>query len=168
MTDSIDRFFAEWGGQQASLPPLDPDMQYIYRIARVSRILGDRLDATCARLGLTRSQFEAMAVLRRRAPEALSAQDLMAASFLSSGSVTAMLKQLIDRGLVQRATDPQDGRRIRVWLSERGVEVIEVAVRERASDNAELARLLPPPARQHMNTLMREFLTALEAIEDTA
>lgn len=165
MSDSIDHFFAEWATQHVDLPPLDGEMQFVYRIARVSKILGERLDASCARHGLTRSQFEAMAVLRRRHPVPLSAQDLMDASFLTSGSVTAMLRQLVAMGLVTRSPDPVDGRRIQVSLTPRGITVIEAAVRERLQDNAALARLLPETSRAQLNTRMRDFLSALESLD---
>lgn len=169
MTDSIDRFLAEWAVQMAKsgLPELPPDAQYIYRMARVCKILGDRLDATCARHDLTRSQFEAMAVLRRRHPEPLSAGDLMKAAFLTSGSVTAMLNQLLDKNLVQRQPHKEDRRRIEVQLTPEGIRKIEAAIAERIQDNVALARLLPKKPREEINSLMRHFLAAAEALEDT-
>lgn len=165
MSDSIDTFFEEWGIQALSgwPPELPEDIQYIYRIARMCKILGDRLDATCARHGLTRSQFEAMAVLRRRHPEPLNAGDLMLAAFLTSGSVTAMLNQLLDKGLVQRQAHKEDRRRIEVLLTPAGIQKIETAVQERIEDNIALGRLLPENSRKRMNLHMKEFLAAVEA-----
>lgn len=167
MTDSIDTFFAEWAEQSGSggLPKLPKDAQYIYRIARACKILGDRLDSTCARHDLTRSQFEAMAVLRRRHPEPLGAGDLMRAAFLTSGSVTAMLNQLLDKELVRRKVRKEDRRRIEVQLTPAGLKKIEAAVAERIRDNLALARLLPKAARQEVNSHMRQFLAAAEALE---
>jgi len=168
MTDSIDKFFEEWAAQRekSGLPTLPEDAQYIYRIARMCKVLGERLDATCVRHDLTRSQFEAMAVLRRRHPEPLSAGDLMEAAFLTSGSVTAMLNQLLDKGLVQRQTNKEDKRRIEVLLTGEGMKKIESAIEERIQDNLALARLLPKGSREDMNRLMRQCLVMVEALEE--
>lgn len=166
MTDTIDEFLAQWGQQRSDggwPPPLPEDIQYIYRIARVCKLLGDRLDATCERHGLTRSQFEAMAVLRRRYPEPLSAGDLMQAAFLTSGSVTAMLNQLQDRGWVIRQPAAQDRRRIEVQLTLEGIRRIEPAIAERIADNTAIARSLPDEARAQIDRPLRQLLAALEA-----
>lgn len=165
MQDSIQVFFQEWAAGRRGLPELPNDAQFVYRIAKVSKILGKRLDETCSRHGLTRSQFEAMAVLRRRFPESLSAGELMEASLLTSGSVTAMINQLIARGLVVRAPDPTDKRRIEVQLTSQGVKTIEAAVAERIKDNGRIAELVPQGDRDEINRLMRFFLVALEKEE---
>jgi DNA-binding MarR family transcriptional regulator len=168
MGDSIDQFFAEWAVQDIALPPFTDDVQYIYRIAGASRLLGARLDATCAAFGITRSQFEAMAVLRRRHPAPLTAQEIMQASMLSSGSVTAMVNQLIRAGLVRRKVDKQDGRRIQVSLTDKGRTLIDSALSPRIADNVDLSRLLSAKDRQQMNMLMCTFLAALESLPDEA
>lgn len=164
MTDSIDRFFAEWAEQDIDLPAFTDDVAYIYRFAAVSRLLGARLDATCAAFGITRSQYEAMAVLRRHHPDPLSAQEIMQASMLSSGSVTAMVNQLIKAGLVRRTIDKADARRVQVSLTDRGRTLIEGALAERVTDNIALSRLLPARDRKQMNALMRTFLSAFETL----
>jgi len=160
MTDAIDRFFAEWETQGVAMPA--PDARVVYRLMRAARQLGRRLDATCAAHGLTRSQFEALAALRRRHPTPLCAQDLMDASFLTSGSVTALVGQLVRAGLVAREIDPADRRRLAVRLTEAGRLRIEAAVAERVADNERLGRLLPEGDTRTLDRLMRAYLGALE------
>lgn len=168
MTDSIDAFFVEWAVQmeEAGLPGIPADAQFIYRISRMCKLLGDRLDASCARHDLTRSQFEAMAVMRRRHPQPLGAGDLMKAAFLTSGSVTAMLNQLLDKGLVQRQTHKQDKRRIEVQLTAAGRAKIEAAIRDRIQDNVAMAHTLPEQDRAGINLLMRRFLATIESMQE--
>ncbi|GAB4216325.1 MAG: hypothetical protein Fur007_16100 [Rhodoferax sp.] len=166
MKDNIDRFFDEWNQQRKGgnwLPQLPTDIQYIYRIARICRLLGERLDATCARHDMTRSQFEAMAVLRRRAPQPQSAGDLMEAALLTSGSVTAMLNQMLGRGWIERQTSEADKRRIEIFLTEEGKQRIEAAISERISDNTRIARHLSAADRVQIDALLRCLLDALEA-----
>lgn len=163
--DSIDRFFEQWAAQGLELPHGSRDFQYIYRIARISKILGSRLDATCAKHGLTRSQFEALAALKRLHPQPLCAQDLMDASLLTSGSVTAMINQLLKRELVERDQHQGDRRRIQIRLTKKGRKVVEAAIQERLEDNSMLANLLPEPERARLNRLMRRLLVAMEALD---
>ncbi|MEZ4387240.1 MAG: MarR family transcriptional regulator [Candidatus Krumholzibacteriia bacterium] len=166
MSDRVDRFLAEWNEQDLELPQLRPEVGFVYRIAGASKLLGQRLDATCRRFGLTRSQYEALAVLRRKHPRPLCAQDIMDASLLTSGSVTAMINQLLKAGHVERDLNPDDRRRIQVRLTPAGTRLIEAAVQERAADNARLARLLSRADREHMNGLMRRFLEQLSAMNE--
>lgn len=165
MKDSIDRFFEEWTAQGIPLPKGLQEIQYIYRIIKVSKLLGVRLDATCARHGLTRSQFEALAALRRMQPKPLCAQELMEASLLTSGSVTSMINQLLKMGLVERDLHEQDRRRIQIRLTRKGLKVIEAAVQERLEDNRQLALLLPKQDRSELNQLMRDLLIGMERLE---
>lgn len=166
MKDAIDDFFSEWGQQRQSggwLPPLPNDIQYVYRIARICRLLGERLDATCARHDMTRSQFEALAMLRRRYPLPLSAGDLMQGALLTSGSVTAMVNQMLARGWIERQACEQDKRRIEVRLTEEGKQRIEAALSERILDNTAIAHELPAADRIRIDALVRRLLAALEA-----
>lgn len=164
MDDSIDRFFAQWKARNMHL---SRQVQYIYRIARISKILGRRLDATCAKHGLTRSQFEALAALRRMHPTPLSAQQVMDASLLTSGSVTAMINQLLVAGLVERDVATDDRRRIQIRLTRDGMRAIDVAIRERVDDNTQLAKLLPVKDQDAINGLLRRLLSAMEALEES-
>jgi len=169
VSDSIDQFFAEWRAQAKSggFPAVPEDAQYLYRIMRICKALGDRLDATCRRHVLTRSQFEAMAVLRRHHPAPLAAKDLMEAAFLTSGSVTAMLGHLLDKGLVVREVHNSDKRRIKVQLTPAGLEKIESAIKERIEDNVAIAQALPEDSRNEINGLLRQVLTGLESMTVT-
>jgi len=165
MKDAIDNFFFQWGQQRQVgdwPPPLPGDIQYVYRIARISRLLGERLDATCARHDMTRSQFEALATLRRHDPKPLSAGDLMRAAMLTSGSVTAMINQLLTRGWIERQSAGHDRRRIEVQLTTEGRRCIEPAISERIADNIAIAHGLPKASRKQIDNLLRQLLVSLE------
>ncbi|MBV2168279.1 MAG: MarR family transcriptional regulator [Bdellovibrio sp.] len=165
MNDSIDIFFEEWLQQRASLPALSPDIQFIYRIARLSKILGQRLDRTLVKYELTRSQFEALAALRRKHPEPLCAQDLMEASLLTSGSVTAMINQMIKAQWVERDLHSEDRRRIQIRLTNKGKNKVEAVLRERIKDNTLLANLVSKTEQNKMNLMLKKYLMLLEDLE---
>lgn len=165
MNDSIDLFFAEWLQQKVTLPALSPEIQFIYRIARISKILGQRLDRTLVKYDLTRSQFEAMAALRRKYPQPLCAQDLMEASLLTSGSVTAMINQMIKAQWVERDLHAEDRRRIQIRLTAKGKQKVETVLRERIKDNTHLANLLSKADQNKMNLMLKKYLKTLEELE---
>ncbi|MBY4597131.1 MarR family transcriptional regulator [bacterium BD-1] len=162
MADSIDHFFARWRAQ--AIPGIDirEDVHYLYRMVRICKLLSQRVEACCTRHGLTPSQYEALSALLRHSPTPLSAQDLMAASMLTSGSVTAMISQLVSSGLVERTQCPKDRRRIEVRITAEGTRVVKAAIFDRLTDNELLSRLLEGSDQKQADRLMRKLLASLE------
>lgn len=70
------------------------------------------------RLGLTYTQYLVMLVLWER--EGLSVRELGARLRLDSGTLTPTLKRMTDRGWVRRARCTEDGRVVRVHLTDAG------------------------------------------------
>ncbi|MBW8312377.1 MAG: MarR family transcriptional regulator [Rhizobium sp.] len=164
MADSMDHFFARWRAQGVPGIEIREDVHYLYRIVRICKILGQRVEATCTRHGLTRSQYEALSALLRHSPTPLSAQDLMEASMLTSGSVTAMINHLVASGLVERHQNPQDRRRIEVRITPAGTRVVKAAIYDRLADNETLAQLLQGDDQKQADRLMRKLLASLEGL----
>ena len=75
--------------------------------------------------GMGQSDFGVLEALLHRGP--LSVKELGAKVLLTSGSMTAAVDRLADRGLVTRRDDPQDRRSRIVHLTEAGRELIERA-----------------------------------------
>jgi DNA-binding MarR family transcriptional regulator len=81
---------------------------------RVTRLYRPLLDA----LGLTYPQYLAMLVLWEASPRTVGA--LGEALDLESSTLTPLLKRLETQGLVARARDPEDERRVIVTLTKAG------------------------------------------------
>lgn len=79
---------------------------------------------------LTLSQTSALVLLDREGPA--SASELAAREGITPQSMCTIVGILAERGLVSRAQDPKDGRRIVVSLSELGRDGLHGARRERA------------------------------------
>jgi DNA-binding MarR family transcriptional regulator len=88
---------------------------------RVTRLYRPMLDA----LGLTYPQYLAMLVLWETSPRTVGA--LGEALDLESSTLTPLLKRLEAQGLVDRARDPEDERRVIVTLTEAGAALREKA-----------------------------------------
>jgi MarR family 2-MHQ and catechol resistance regulon transcriptional repressor len=78
--------------------------------------------------GMGQSDFGVLEALLHRGP--LSVKELGAKVLLTSGSMTAAVDRLADRGLVARRDDPQDRRSRIVHLTDAGRELIERAFAE--------------------------------------
>ena len=92
------------------------------RCSRASR--GSRSTSTgprreaFARSELEASEFDVLSALRRAgAPYRLSPKQLLQQTLVSSGTMTNRIDRLVERGLVSRQTDPNDGRGILVEMT---------------------------------------------------
>ena len=70
--------------------------------------------AVAARLGINSSDFECLDLVRRAPDGAITAGDLASAAGLTSGAITGVLDRLERAGLVERARDRADRRKVMV------------------------------------------------------
>jgi DNA-binding MarR family transcriptional regulator len=75
--------------------------------------------AVAARLGLHPTDHKVMSLLERQG--AMSAGEIAQRTGLATGSVTALIDRLEQRGLARRRPDPRDRRRVLVEATEAGV-----------------------------------------------
>ncbi|MFJ5551771.1 MarR family winged helix-turn-helix transcriptional regulator [Streptomyces sp. NPDC093225] len=125
--DSVDAIRTQWN---AVRPDLDVTPMGVFgRIYRISRAVGDAVEKAYSRYGVTRGEFDVLATLRRSGePYTLSPRQLSASLMLTTGGMTGRLDKLEKAGLLRRSPDPHDRRALQVTLTERGFELIELAV----------------------------------------
>jgi DNA-binding MarR family transcriptional regulator len=132
------------------------------RAGRLSAMLGERVNAELARMGLTKAEYEILAVLRASgAPYRLRPSDLTTRLLLSSGGTSNLLRRLTAADLVEREADQLDARSSWVRLSPHGVKVAEAAVVAATAAQADLLRRVPPETVEAAVTALRELLLAL-------
>jgi DNA-binding MarR family transcriptional regulator len=124
--DEVDDIVAAWRRER---PDLDVEpLQVMSRLDRLAGVLGERRAAVFARHDLRRHEFDVLAALRRAgAPFELTAGELAARTYVTSGTMTSRLDGLTVRGLVTRAADREDGRLVRVALTPPGRRVVDTA-----------------------------------------
>lgn len=81
--------------------------------------------------GLTPSQSSVLATLDRHGPMSMSR--LAEHEAITKPSATGIVGRLIESGLVDRKTDPADGRSSIVEITTEGIEAIEARRRERTA-----------------------------------
>jgi len=84
-------------------------------LARIGRGLRYRTRAAREALDITHSEGELLRLLERR--PGIRVQDAATELGIASNSVSTLVTQLTRNGLVQRASDPLDGRAACLWLT---------------------------------------------------
>src|SRR3954447_19872837 len=109
-------------------------------VQRAARALARRFDEVLRPLGLTNGQFSLMMSLNR--PEPPSIGSVAALLAMDRTTLTAALKPLERRGLIEVTADPEDRRSRRLTLTPDGRELLGRAVPIWQATHAELDDLL--------------------------
>ncbi|WP_399136801.1 MarR family winged helix-turn-helix transcriptional regulator [Streptomyces sp. NBUA17] len=120
--DTVASVVRQW---RAVHPDLDTGpMEIIGRINRCAALLQQAEDAPLRRAGLSRAEFDLLGALRRTGHE-LTPGELARETFSSGAAVTKRLKQLSERGLVERRGDTRDRRVAHVRLTGTGRDLVD-------------------------------------------
>ena len=122
-------------------------------LQRAARATARRFDETLRPLGLTSGQFSLLMALNRPQPPSMSAVSAVLA--MDRTTLTANLKPLARRGLVEIAADPNDKRirRPRLTLSGRALLVSALPVWRRT--HAAIEALVAPSEPDHLRRDLR-------------
>ncbi|MFD8980809.1 MarR family winged helix-turn-helix transcriptional regulator [Streptomyces sp. NPDC059564] len=125
--DAVDAITAQW---YVVRPDLDTAPMAVFgRIYRISKAMGDAMERTYNRYGISTGEFDVVATLRRSgSPYTLSPRQLSATLMLTTGGMTGRLDKLERAGLLTRNPDPHDRRGLQVTITERGLALIDEAV----------------------------------------
>lgn len=127
LADPVDAYLAQWATER---PGLDVSpMAIIGRVSRLANVLQARLDEVFAEHELQSWEFDVMATLvRSGAPHELTPGQLDRSMMISSGTTTHRIAKLEQRGFVTRRRDEEDGRVVRVRLTDAGRDVFDAAL----------------------------------------
>jgi DNA-binding MarR family transcriptional regulator len=155
--DEVDGIVAAWRHER---PDLDVEpLQVLSRLDRLAGVLGERRAAIFARHDLRRHEFDVLAALRRAGePFELTAGELAARTYVTSGTMTSRLDGLTDRGLVTRAADRDDGRLVRVALTAAGRARVDAAFEALLAAERELLTPLPAESLAPLAASLRSLL----------
>ena len=117
----------------SNAPPVDLETAHFIRdhclclhAQRAARALARRFDKALRPLGLTNGQFSLMTALSRPVPHAMG--NLVTLLAMDRTTLTAALKPLERRGLVEIRTDPDDRRSRQLMLTPEGRALLAEAV----------------------------------------
>jgi DNA-binding MarR family transcriptional regulator len=162
MADQVDRLVAAWRRERPDLE-VEP-MEILSRVSRLARHLELARKEAFGRLGLEQWQFDVLAALRRSGPPyEMTPGELLTETLVSSGAMTHRIDQMESAGLVARQPDPDDGRVVRVRLTDKGREAVDVALGSLLDRERQLLSQLNPADQSHLSALLRELLEPFDS-----
>ncbi|GGN50355.1 hypothetical protein GCM10011579_005030 [Streptomyces albiflavescens] len=157
--DTVAAVVRQW---QTVRPDLDTGpMEVIGRVNRCAALLQQAEDAPLRRAGLTRPEFDVLGTLRRTGNE-LTPSEIARETFSSGAAVTKRLKQLTERGLVERRGDTRDRRVAHVRLTDEGRELVDRILPEQLAYETTVLAGIDDGRRRELAELLGELLGQLE------
>ena len=158
MKDSVDRIVAQWARAR---PDVDVSPMGVFgRLSRLTRHIEREQQAVFTRHGLQAGEFDILATVRRADTDGqgLTAGQLAASAMVTSGAITNRLDRLLAKGLITREVDPNSRRAIRIALTARGREVIDVALVDHVANEERLLAPMTADQRDQLAGLLRVLL----------
>jgi DNA-binding MarR family transcriptional regulator len=155
-TDLIDGLVADWRRERPKTRP--EAMHVVGRIIRLARLYEDEVARMLRPHGLSYSDFDVLATLRRSgAPFELTPTQLQQNVLLTSGAMTACLRRLESAGLVSRKAEKTDRRRLTAKLTAAGNAMVERLVDQRFALAQASVSILTPTQAAELEHLLRRL-----------
>lgn len=161
--DEVDRIIASW---QRERPDVDTSpMEIFSRLSRLAAQL-NRLRKTAFQThGLEAWEFDVLAALRRSGePYELAPGQLIAATHVTSGTMTNRVDRLAGRGFVERSPAPNDRRGVRVRLTDAGRKRVDSALETLLSLESQILTSLPDSDQAAVATALRELASGAASV----
>ena len=154
--DEVDRIVGAWVRER---PDLDfAPLQVLSRVGRLARHLDRARRTAFMASGLESWEFDVLSALRRAgSPYQLSPKALLQQTLVSSGTMTNRIDRLVTRSLVERRTDPNDGRGILVTMTVDGRQRVDTAISTLLVSENELLDGLSAGDQEHLAALLRKL-----------
>ena len=155
-SDEVDRIVEDWSRER---PDVDfAPLQVLSRVGRLAKHLDRARRQAFAASGLEPWEFDVLAALRRAGePYQLSPKALLQQTLVSSGTMTNRIDRLVERRLVERRTDPHDGRGVLVVMTTKGREQVDAAIAELVAAEADLLAGLSRADQERLSGLLRKL-----------
>lgn len=164
--DEVDSILRDWANAR---PDLDiAPLAVFSRMTRITKHIDKVRVHAFERSGLTAWEFDVLAVLRRGgAPFRQSPKILVQQTMVSSGTMTNRIDRMEGRGLVQRLTDPNDGRGVLVEMTPQGLTLVDAAMTRLADAEERLIGTMSRTERERLATLLRKLALSVDRFEPT-
>ncbi|MFD9489678.1 MarR family winged helix-turn-helix transcriptional regulator [Streptomyces sp. NPDC059991] len=159
--DSADRQVAHWARE---LDPYDPVKEAIMmRLAILGRHLARTRRETLDSDGLRHAEFKMLLMLRREGPPYTTSPSGLADLLgLTRGALSSRLGPLEQAGLITRATDATDRRRVHVQLTAAGHEALRGHLDSEGRGEEALLSVLTDEERHALAGLLRKLVVGVE------
>jgi MarR family 2-MHQ and catechol resistance regulon transcriptional repressor len=124
-------------------------------LSRCHRALSQVAERSIAEAGLCPSDFAALEALLYKGP--LTITEIQGKVLLASGSMTAAVDRLEQKGLIKRGPSPIDRRAKVLHLTPEGKRVVETAFRRHAAELESAMAVLNPSEKRQLHALLKEL-----------
>ncbi len=155
-SDEVDRIVDAWARER---PDIDfAPLQVLSRVDRLAKHLDRARRSAFTASGLEAWEFDVLAALRRAGmPYQLSPKALLQQTLVSSGTMTNRIDRLVERRLVERRTDPHDGRGVLVVMTDAGREQVDAAITLLLAEEADWLAGLSRADQERLSALLRKL-----------
>lgn len=162
--EEVDGIIARWS---AARPDLDfAPLNVFSRLSRVAKRLDRARAQAFERSGLASWEFDVLAALRRSgSPYRQSPKVLVQQTMVSSGTMTNRIDRLVERDLVRRLTDPNDGRGVLVEMTELGQMLVDTAMTRLTDSEERLLGGMSKPERERLAVLLKKLAASVDRYE---
>ncbi len=132
----------------------------------LARRLNQWYDRQLADLDISAGEWAVMSTLvRDKGVKGCTPSELADAAHVAPSSMTHRLDRMVARGLVTRATDPDNRVRVRVALTDRGWELFRSAIRESNMLESDVLASLTTAERLQLAGLLEVAIAGLENLD---
>lgn len=140
--------------------PFVPDY-LLYLLAAASAAASGAFHEHVKRSGLRPVEWRVLACLRDA--DGQPTTTLARTTLFEQSRLTRIVDQMAGDGLVRREADPEDRRRVRVFLTEKGLQVAEPLLEDARRHERALLDALAPADRRRIKGTLRSIAEAAEA-----
>lgn len=164
ITDEVDGIIDAWTTER---PDLDLGPLTVFsRLSRIAKHLDRVRSRAFERSGLASWEFDVLAVLRRAgSPFRQSPKFLVKQTMVSSGTMTNRIDRLVERELVRRLTDPNDGRGVLVEMTPLGQTLVDAAMTRLTDAEERLLGTMTRTERDRLAALLRKLAVNVDRFE---
>lgn len=152
--DEVDAIISQWerARPEADVSPL----AVLSRLTRLSKRLGRERAAAFASAALEPWEWDVLAALRRSG-QPLTPKQLIAATFVTSGTMTNRLTGLRERGLIARVEHESDRRSHLVEITDAGIDRVDTALDSLLRAEQRILSDFSAKERDQLATLLRKL-----------
>ena len=162
--DSVDRLTREW---IEAVPGVDPGEYPVFaRVMHAARLYEAAMSRTAAKRGMSYRDIYLLMALRR-AGRAVTPTELIDELSITMAAITKRIDRLEETGYVHRSRDPDDGRSIRIELTDTGRSLVDNDIRaNRQPEFQVVSEEFTAEEAALLTTLLRRLLTRLENVAE--
>ena len=102
-----------------------PQQEMFVNIVYTANWLDGEMRKLFKPFGITQQQYNVLRILRGSHPEPLSAMNIKSRMIDRSPDLTRLIDRLLEKGLVNRRTCPDNRRQVEIGIEEKGIKLIE-------------------------------------------